>query len=66
VWGLSPATDQQLGGLVMWVPVSIIYIVIASILFIRWMQEQDARQRAQEASLYMDEVEGEEDGAEVL
>jgi len=65
-WGLSPATDQQLGGLVMWVPVSIIYIVIASILFIRWMQEQDARQRVQEASMYMDEVEGEEDEAEVL
>ena len=50
----------------MWVPVSIIYIVIASILFIHWMQEQDARQRAQEAGMYMDEVEGEEDGAEVL
>jgi putative membrane protein len=41
VWGLSPATDQQLGGLLMWVPVSLYMIVIMSILFIRWMQQQE-------------------------
>lgn len=39
VWGLSPATDQQLGGLLMWVPVSLYMIVIMSILFIRWIQQ---------------------------
>jgi putative membrane protein len=27
VWGLSPLEDQQLGGLVMWVPAGIIYLV---------------------------------------
>lgn len=41
VWGLSPAVDQQLGGLLMWVPVSLYMIVIMSILFIRWMQQQE-------------------------
>jgi cytochrome c oxidase assembly factor CtaG len=50
-WGISVATDQQLGGLIMWIPFSILNIVIISILFIRWMQVQDARQRAQEISL---------------
>ncbi len=49
LWGLSPATDQQLGGLIMWVPGNIIYIIIVSILFIRWMQKQEAKQRAREA-----------------
>jgi cytochrome c oxidase assembly factor CtaG len=49
LWGLSPATDQQLGGLIMWVPGNIIYIIIVSILFIRWMQQQEAKQRAREA-----------------
>jgi|SRR5579863_2617409 len=44
VWGLSPATDQQLGGLLMWVPVSLYIIVIMSILFIRWMQRQEREQ----------------------
>lgn len=60
-WGLSPAVDQQLGGLIMWVPGNIVYIVIVSILFIRWMQRQDAKQRANEAALYEEEQESEED-----
>lgn len=59
VWGLSPATDQQLGGLLMWIPGSILNIIIISILFIQWMQRQDAKQREQEAILYADEAEEE-------
>ncbi len=51
IWGISAATDQQLGGLIMWIPVNILNIIIVSILFIHWMQRQDARQRAHEASL---------------
>ncbi len=49
VWGLSPATDQQLGGLLMWVPVSLYMIVIMSILFIRWMQKQERETHEEEA-----------------
>src|SRR5438270_504370 len=49
IWGLSAAVDQQLGGLIMWIPGNIFYIVIVSILFIRWMHGQDAKQREQEA-----------------
>ncbi len=49
VWGLSPATDQQLGGLLMWVPVSLYMIVIMSILFIRWMQQQERQQYEEES-----------------
>ena len=52
LWGISTATDQQLGGLIMWVPVSIFYIVIMSILFIRWMLQQEAQQQAKERELY--------------
>jgi cytochrome c oxidase assembly factor CtaG len=51
IWGLSAAVDQQLGGLIMWIPGNIFYIMIVSILFIQWMQKQDAKQRASEASL---------------
>jgi cytochrome c oxidase assembly factor CtaG len=54
VWGISPATDQQLGGLIMWVPANIAYIIVASIFFIRWMMTQDEKQRAEEALLYGD------------
>jgi cytochrome c oxidase assembly factor CtaG len=49
IWGLTAATDQQLGGLIMWIPGNIFYIAIASILFINWMQGQEAKQREQEA-----------------
>jgi cytochrome c oxidase assembly factor CtaG len=44
VWGLSHAVDQQIGGLVMWVPVNLFYIVIMSILFLQWMQRQEQKQ----------------------
>jgi len=43
-WGISHVVDQQLGGLIMWIPVNLFYIVIMSGLFIRWMQRQEARQ----------------------
>ncbi len=52
LWGISAATDQQLGGLIMWVPVSIFYIAIMSVLFIRWMLQQEAQQQARERELY--------------
>jgi putative membrane protein len=52
VWGISPATDQQLGGLIMWIPGNILYIVVMSVLFIRWVQQQEAKQMAQEREAY--------------
>jgi cytochrome c oxidase assembly factor CtaG len=61
IWGISAATDQQLGGLIMWVPVSIFYIIIMSILFIRWMLQQEAKQQAMELEAY--EKHEAEDGA---
>jgi len=44
VWGLSHSADQQLGGLIMWVPVNLFYIAVMSGLFIRWMQRQEVKQ----------------------
>jgi cytochrome c oxidase assembly factor CtaG len=58
VWGISAATDQQLGGLIMWIPGNIIFIVIMSVLFLRWMQRKEKEQAAQEHALWeADEVE---------
>lgn len=48
VWGISHVVDQQLGGLIMWIPVNLFYIGIMSTLFIRWMQRQEAKQIAAE------------------
>ena len=41
-WGLSPMQDQQLAGLIMWVPGSVAYLVAALSLAARWLRESDA------------------------
>jgi putative membrane protein len=42
-WGLTPIVDQQLGGLIMWVPAGIVYIVAALIMFAGWLRESEKR-----------------------
>lgn len=42
LWGLSPIDDQHLGGMLMWVPAGLIYILAISILFFTMMSEEDA------------------------
>jgi putative membrane protein len=42
--GLSPIVDQQMAGLVMWVPAGFIYLGLAARRFVSWMREEDTRQ----------------------
>ena len=42
-WGLTPLQDQQLGGVVMWVPSGIVFVVIGLALFAKWLSESDHR-----------------------
>lgn len=58
--GVTPALDQQLGGLIMWIPGGIFLIVVASILFLRWMLKLEARQKEEDARRIA-EMEEEED-----
>lgn len=37
VWGLTPLEDQQLAGLIMWMPACLIYPIVAAILFGSWL-----------------------------
>ena len=37
-WGLSPLEDQQLGGLIMWVPASLVYVGVGLLLLARWIE----------------------------
>ena len=39
-WGISPQADQQIGGLLMWVPGCIIYVSAAMFLLGRWFGEE--------------------------
>lgn len=36
-FGLTPLSDQQLAGLLMWVPANLVFFAIATFLFARWM-----------------------------
>jgi putative membrane protein len=42
-WGLTALQDQQLGGVIMWVPSSVVFIIIGLALFARWLSESDRR-----------------------
>jgi putative membrane protein len=42
-WGLSPLDDQRLGGLIMWIPAGVAYIVAGLALLAGWMRESDER-----------------------
>ncbi|MEP6684810.1 MAG: cytochrome c oxidase assembly protein [Parafilimonas sp.] len=39
-WNISTATDQQAGGLIMWVPCCFIYLTASMILLIKWFDEK--------------------------
>ena len=41
LWGLTPLADQQLAGLVMWVPADLIYLGAAAALFLRWLTSME-------------------------
>jgi putative membrane protein len=36
-WGLTPLQDQQIAGLLMWVPANLIFFAVATWLFARWI-----------------------------
>jgi putative membrane protein len=37
-WGLTPLEDQQLAGLIMWLPAGLVYLSVAAVLFIQWLE----------------------------
>jgi putative membrane protein len=40
-WGLTSLEDQQLGGLIMWIPAGLVYIAAGLALFAGWMRESE-------------------------
>ena len=48
-WGLTALEDQQLGGLIMWVPAGLVYIFAGLALCAGWMRESERRVSRREA-----------------
>lgn len=44
-WQLSPMDDQQLGGLIMWIPCGVVFVVVGLAMFAAWMGESERRQQ---------------------
>ena len=40
-WGLSGLEDQQIGGLIMWVPAGVVYTIAGLALFAAWLRESE-------------------------
>lgn len=45
IWGMDALADQQLGGLIMWLPTNIPYLIALSIVFFKWVGAIDRRER---------------------
>jgi cytochrome c oxidase assembly factor CtaG/cytochrome c2 len=42
-WGLTLLEDQQLAGLVMWIPGGVVYLAAAGWIFLKWLQQGDGQ-----------------------
>jgi putative membrane protein len=42
-WNLTPLQDQQLGGLIMWIPASLVYVIAGLAVFAGWLRESGKR-----------------------
>jgi len=51
VFALSALDDQQLGGLIMWVPGALVFWVAISIVFFRWSNREDREEAAARAAI---------------
>jgi putative membrane protein len=43
LWDLTPLEDQQLGGLIMWIPFGLLYTLAAIVLLGDWLRRQESR-----------------------
>ena len=51
LWGLSVLEDQQLAGLIMWIPAGLAYALAALWLLSSWLRESDRRVKSREATV---------------
>jgi putative membrane protein len=57
IWGISPMQDQQIGGLIMWIPGGLYFFAVISVIFFRW-QQRDGDESVAGAQMLSDEVPG--------
>lgn len=58
-WGLTVLQDQQLAGIIMWMPAFFVYVALATVIFALWLRESEAVDRRTER--YVQRIERNED-----
>lgn len=56
-WGLTPLEDQQIGGLIMWVPAGVVYIIAGLALCAGWIRESERQVMKRETTRLPSQVE---------
>ena len=56
LWGIDPVTDQRIGGVIMWIPGSMMFIIAALVLIAQMLQEEDAKPILTEKDWVSDEA----------
>lgn len=51
IWGLTAIEDQQLGGLIMWVPAGLVYLIAGLAFFAAWLRQSELRALKHESSV---------------
>ena len=53
IWGLSAHTDQQIGGIIMWIPGGLVYLLTLVVVFLIWSgQEGSPEERSYDRRVY--------------
>jgi len=50
LWGLTPADDQTLGALIMWIPGNLVYMIVMSVAFYFWFEKHEGQEEPVEAA----------------
>jgi putative membrane protein len=51
LWGLDPIEDQQLAGIIMWIPAGVLMTILAVALFAAWLGEAERRVKLTQSEL---------------
>jgi len=53
LWGYTPLEDQQVGGLIMWIPAGTLLTIAALVLLAKWLKHSDVRWEYTQAAALM-------------
>ena len=47
LWGISATADQEVGGLIMWIPGGLVFMMVLVIVFLAWANQEESNNRTE-------------------